>query len=202
MNKRQIDKFFRVLDTELQHEAGVLLTGAAAGTILGSTRPSMDVDFEIEFRDPGEVEWEQVEAAISNAGNRTGISANFAEDIDRWGMITLLDYKKNATLYKKYGKLTVRVLDPAYWSIGKMTRFIDPDIQDMIQVFRKNRPPAQGLAKVWGRALKASPRSAELTHFRRHVESFLKFYGKKIWGGNFDPDKTIREFHKVAGIGG
>ncbi|MEW6601724.1 MAG: hypothetical protein AB1499_12205 [Nitrospirota bacterium] len=202
MNKRQIDRFFRVLDTELQHEAGIVLTGAAAGNILGSSRPSMDIDFAIELRVRGEADWEKVEAAIGNAGNRTGISANFAEDIDRWGMITLLDYKKNATLYKKYGKLTVRVLDPAYWFIGKMTRFIDPDIQDMIQVFRKKSPPAQTLVKVWGRALKESPRSTELTLFRRHVESFLNFYGKKIWGREFDPDKAIREFHKAAGTGG
>lgn len=202
MNKRQIDRFFRVLDTELQHEAGVVLTGAAAGAILGSVRPSMDIDFEIGFSNPGEVEWEQVEAAISNTGNRTGISANFAEDIDRWGMITMLDYRKNTTLYRKYGKLTVRVLDPAYWSIGKMTRFIDPDIQDMIQVFRIKKPPVQKLLKVWGRALEASPRSAELAVFRSHVESFLKFYGKKIWGVRFDPDKSIREFHKAAGIRG
>lgn len=64
----------------------------------------------------------------------------------------------------------------------------------------KKRPPAQRLAKVWGRATKESPRSAELALFRRHVESFLEFYGKKIWGAGFDPDKAIREFHKAAGV--
>jgi hypothetical protein len=115
-------------------------------------------------------------------------------------MITLLDYKKGTTLYKRYGKLAVRVLDPAYWSIGKMTRFIDPDIQDMIQVFRKKKTPVLRLAKVWGRALKESPRSTALAGFRRQVESFFESYGKKIWGESFDSVKVIRQFHKAAGI--
>jgi hypothetical protein len=200
LNKRQIDKFFKTLDAELQHPACILLTGAAAGNLLGSSRPSMDVDFEIELKGRDSLEWEQLESAIKNTVEKTGISANYAEDIDRWGMITLLDYKKKTELYQKYGKLIVKVLDPAYWSIGKMTRFIDPDIQDMIQVFRKKKTPALRLAKVWGRALKESPRSAELVLFRRHVESFLEFYGKRISGKDFALDKVVGQFHKAAGI--
>lgn len=200
MNKRQIDNFFKILDAELQQNAGIILIGAAAGTIHGSSRPSMDVDFEIKLKEPGEAEWKRLQSAINKALDKIGITANYAEDIDRWGMITLLDYRKKTSFYKKYGKLAVRVLDPAYWSIGKMTRFIDPDIQDMIQVFRKKKVPAMRLAKVWGRALKESPRSAKLILFRRQVESFFGFYGKKIWGRSFDLDKAIRHFHKAAGI--
>jgi len=200
MNIRQIDTFFKILDDELQQDADIILTGAAAGIIHGSSSPSMDVDFEIELKDPGEAKWKRLQAAISKVLDKTGITSDYAEDIDRWGMITLLDYRKKTVLYKKYGKLAVRVLDPAYWSIGKMTRFIDPDIQDMIQVFRKKKTPALRLAKVLGRALKESPRSKELMLFRRQVESFFESYGKKIWGKSFDPDKVIGQFHKAAGI--
>lgn len=200
MNKRQIDNFFKALDAELKQEAGIILTGAAAGSIYGSSRPSMDVDFEIKLKDSGAAEWERLESAVKKAVDKTGIYANYSEDIDRWGMITLLDYKKEASLYKKYGKLAVKVLDPAYWSIGKMTRFIDPDIQDMIQVFSKKRTSVPRLAKVWGRALKESPRSAALAGFRRQVEGFFNSYGKKIWGKGFDADKAIEQFHKAAGI--
>ncbi len=85
--------------------------------------------------------------------DETGIQANYAEDIDRWGMVTLLDYRNNTKLYKKYGKLALWVLDPAYWSIGKMTRFIDPDIQDMIQVFRKKKDPAGTAGGGLGKSL-------------------------------------------------
>jgi hypothetical protein len=92
------------------------------------------------------------------------------------------------------------VLDPAFWSIGKMTRFIDPDIQDMIQVFRKKRVSPARLAKVWGKALKESPRSITLIRFRHHVESFFESYGTKIWGREFNSSKAINQFHKSAGI--
>jgi DNA primase catalytic subunit len=201
MDKRQIDHFFKTLDVEFQQGARAILTGAAAGTIMGSTRPSMDIDFAIEFDNLSEDKWKQLESAIRKAVEITGIQANYAEDIDRWGMITLLDYRKHTKLYKKYGKLALRVLDPAYWSIGKMTRFIDPDIQDMIQVFRKKKTPPLHLAKIWGKALRESPKSIVLARFRRQVESFFESYGTKIWGSSFNSKKTIHVFHRSAGIG-
>ena len=200
MNRRQIDKFFKILDAEFGRYAKVILTGAAAGAIYGSRRPSLDIDFAIELKDPTRVAWIELESAIKKTIEKTGIQANYAEDIDRWGMITLLDYRNNIKLYKKYGKITLFLLDPAYWSIGKMTRFIDPDIDDMIQVFRKTKTSPAYLAKVWGRALRESPRSTVLIRFRRHVESFLESYGKRIWGSSFDPIKIIQQFHKEAEI--
>jgi len=200
MDIRQIEQFFKIMDAELGQDAKAILTGAAAGTIWGATRPSMDIDFAIEIKNQSDANWQQLESAIRKAIDKTGIQANYAEDIDRWGMITLLDYKSNIKLYKKYGKLALMVLDPAYWSIGKMTRFIDPDIQDMIQVFRKKKSSPTRLAEVWGKALNESPRSTTLTRFRRQVESFFESYGTKIWGQKFSSSKAIRQFHKSAGI--
>jgi hypothetical protein len=200
MNQRQIDRFFKSLDTKFHQEAKVILTGAAAGTILGNTRPSMDIDFAIELKNPNESKWKELDSAIKKVVVETGIQANYAEDIDRWGMITLLDYKKNIKYYKKHGKLILWVLNPTHWSIGKMTRFLDPDIQDMIRVFRKKKVSPTRLADVWGKALKESQRSTFLTRFRRQVESFFDSYGKKIWGRSFNSTKAIRQFHKSAGI--
>jgi hypothetical protein len=201
MNRRQIDRFFNIVDAEFRQDAKVILTGAAAGTIWGSTRPSMDIDFAIELKSFNEQVWKQLESAIRKAIVETGIQANYAEDIDRWGMVTLLDYRNNTKLYKKYGKLALWVLNPAYWSIGKMTRFLNPDIQDMIQVFRKKKFPPARLAEVWGKAFRASPRSTALTRFRRQVESFFESYGTKIWGRSFNSTKALRQFHRSAGIG-
>ena len=200
MDIRQIEHFFKIIDAEFRQDAKAILTGAAAGTLWGSIRPSMDIDFAIEIKNQSEENWQQLESAIRKAIEKTGIQANYAEDIDRWGMVTLLDYKSNTKLYKKYGNLTLMVLDPAYWSIGKMTRFIDPDIQDMIQVFRKKKIPPANLAEIWGKALKESPHSTTLTRFRRQVESFFESYGTKIWGINFNSSKAIKQFHKSAGI--
>jgi hypothetical protein len=200
MDRQQIDRFFKILDAEFRKEARIILTGAAAGTMLGSDRPSVDIDFAVDIKRPSESKWKKFNAALRKAIAETGIQANYAEDIERWGMITLLDYKNNTNFLKKYGHLTLSVLNPAIWSIGKMTRFLDPDIKDMIQVFRKTKISPARLAETWGKALRKSPRSTVLIRFRRQVEGFFTSYGKKIWGHNFNLTKTIRQFHKSSGI--
>jgi hypothetical protein len=200
MNRRQIDRFFSIMDTEFGRSARIILTGAAAGTIMGSTRPSLDIDFGLELRTYSEEVWAAVEAAISKARDRTGIQANYAEDIDRWGMITLSDYRKRTKLYKKYGKLSVYIMDPAYWTIGKMTRFLDPDISDMIQVIRRQKVRPEKLAKVWGKALRESPRSPFIGRFMRQVEGFYTAYGRRIWGKDFDASGAVDGFRREAGL--
>ena len=196
----QIEQFFEILDAEFGQDAEAILVGAAAGNIMGSQRPSMDIDFAIEITKNSDANWQLLESAIKKAMDKTGIQTNYAEDVDRWGMITILDYKSKTKLYNKYGKLVLKILDPAYWSIGKMTRFLDPDIKDMINVFRKEKVPPTYLAEVWGKALKESPRSAILIRFRRQVEYFFESYGTKIWGRNFNSSKAIKQFHNSAGI--
>lgn len=200
MNQRQIDRFFQVLSRQFNEDVVVLLTGAAAGTIWGQARPSVDVDFAVQMRRPNDETWEKLEAAIERTVKLTGIQANYAEDIDRWGLITLLDYKRRTHPYRRFGRLQVRLLDPGYWSIGKMTRYLDPDVTDMVRVFKRQKIPAGRLARLWGRALKRSPRSTALLQFRRQVEDFLRTYGPTIWGRKFDAGKTMRRFYKAAGI--
>jgi hypothetical protein len=60
-------------------------------------------------------------------------------------------------------------------------------------------PPAR-LLKVWGKALRASPPSDACFQFRRNLESFLRLYGRSIWGRPFDPEEAIRRFHREARI--
>ena len=200
MNRRQIDTFFRVLAEQSNEKVTILLTGAAAGAVWGHVRPSVDVDFAVQLRTGEKKSWEKVAAAIERTVQLTGIQANYAEDIDRWGLITLLDYKRRTRPYRRFGLLQVRLLDPAYWSVGKMTRYLDPDVRDMIQVFKRQKVPAERLARLWGRALKKSPRSAALFQFRRQVEDFLQTHGSAIWGKKFDAGKTLRRFYRAAEI--
>jgi len=143
MNRRQIDTFFRVLAEQSNEKVTILLTGAAAGAVWGHVRPSVDVDFAVQLRTRGKKTWEKVEAAIERTVRLTGIQANYAEDIDRWGLITLLDYKRRARPYRRFGLLQVRLLDPAYWSVGKMTRYLAP--QGAFQQMLGGAKPAQML---------------------------------------------------------
>lgn len=198
MNPKEIDRFFKTLAKEYKAKATVYLTGAAAGALMGNVRPSLDIDFGIVPENRRT--WERLAEAIEKARALCGISVNFDEDIDRWGMITLMDYPKHSTTYRKFGNLTVRLLDPATWSIGKMTRFLDPDARDMAAVFKRQRVPAARLAQIWGKALRASPKSEAQANFRRQVEHFLENYGPGIWGKRFDAGKAIGLFHRAAGI--
>ncbi|OGR80144.1 MAG: hypothetical protein A3I11_04710 [Elusimicrobia bacterium RIFCSPLOWO2_02_FULL_39_32] len=199
MEKRQIERFFQILSRFVPGKCKVILTGAAAGSLLGSVRLSRDIDFALEFLGNKD-DWEKLEEAIHKTEQLTGVPAQYAQDISRWGMVSLLDYKKHTTLYRGFNLLEVRILEPAYWSLGKISRFLDPDIQDMISVFKKQKISQDKLVTIWGRALKSSPPSSHLFQFKRQAEEFLRVWGKSIWGQQFNFDKTVQLFYKEAGI--
>ncbi len=200
MNRTRIDQFFRLLSEECPEPLRVILTGAAAGALMGHVRASIDVDFAIRSarRDPEA--WERIRAAVARVTERTGLSANFAEDIDRWSQISYLDYEKHGRPYKKFDGLKLEVLAPAYWSIGKMARFLAPDVGDMVKVFKKQEVPSAALASLWGKALRRSPRSDAQFQFRRNVERFLAAQGRRVWGKSFDLKAATILFHRSAGI--
>jgi len=200
MNQRQIDRFFRVLARELDESATVILTGAAAAALWGHVRPSVDIDFAIRLARRGQARWRKIEEAVDRTVKLTGIQANYAEDIDRWGPITLLDYWRHTLPYRRFGRLNVCLLDPAYWSIGKISRYLDPDVHDLAAVLKHRHIPATRLVHLWARALRKSPPSMACLQFRKQGEHFLGTYGRTIWGRRFDPEQAIRHFLREAGL--
>ena len=199
MTPQEIDRFFRVLAKEVKTPVNVIVTGAAAGALWGCVRPSKDIDFAIEVRNGGAHAWNGVEKAVRRTIVVTGIPANYAQDIDRWGQISLLDYRRHTLRYKTFGMVDVRILDPAYWAIGKLTRYLEPDVQDLIAAFSAKGIPAGRLVRVWGTAVKKSPPSTARLPFRQHVEHFIRRHGRKMWGRQFDPEPALREFYRAAG---
>lgn len=200
MKSPPTQRFFRALSKELKDPVKVFLTGAAAGALFGNVRSSADVDFAIEPVRERKESWNKIDDALKRASRATGITVQYARDIDRWGMISLLDYRKKSVLYRKFGSIEVRTLHPLYWAIGKFTRYLESDVQDLATVFKKKKVSASKLAATLGRALKQSPPSSQGFQFRQHVEQFFEEYGKKIWGAKFDPATAIQVFHKEAGI--
>lgn len=201
MTPQQIARFFAVMARSLTVPVTVVLTGAAGGTLMGAGRPSLDVDFAVVLPRRGRaVPWEVVESAVQAATRQTGIAAQFAEDISRWSMISFLDYTRHTHRYRRFGTVEVRVLDPAYWALGKLARSLELDVQDLVRVLRRAGLAPEPLARLWGRALKASPRSDARWSFRRHVEAFFQRQGPAIWGRAFEPAHAIAAFHRAAGI--
>lgn len=199
MTPRVIERFFRTLAQEFGEPATVIVTGAAAGSLWGHIRPSQDIDFGAQIGgDP--TGWERFQAAVNRTAQRTGIQVNYAEDIDRWSSITLLDYRRHTVPYRRFGKLSVRLIDPVYWSIGKLGRYFDLDVDDIVTVLRRKHMPAASTIRVWAKALRASPRSTAVIQFRSQVEHFLRTYGPAIWGRKFDAEAAVQHFHRAAGI--
>lgn len=201
MKKVLINRFFRELDRELDKRAEVIVTGAAAGSLLGVARPSLDIDFEIRIHSSGgPAHFAHCRDAIERAAQKTGIAVNYSEDIGHGSMIDLLDYRKQALPYQQIGKLQIRLMSPEYWTIGKMDRFLEVDLRDILRMIKRRQLKSQRLISLWGRALTASPLSLNSGSFSRNVTHFIERYGKKIWGRDFDTDRAVILFKKTAGI--
>src|SRR5207248_2624968 len=97
---------------------------------------------------------------------------------------------------KRYGRVSVHLLEPAYWAVPKLARYLDTDLEDLQVVLRARGVKPQHLARVCARALRASPRSTALFPFRLHVEHFFRAVGPVIWGSDFDSEVAIGVFRR------
>lgn len=194
MRKKQIDLFFKHLNQALDQPGTVILTGAGAGSLMGHIRPSLDLDFEIRLKPSQMKNKTFIAQRIRQVARETGIAVNFSEDIGHWSMVSYLDYRKTAFFYKQFGKLEVKLISPEYWTIGKMARFYQLDIQDMTRIIKKKKLKPEILVKLWRRASDASPVSLELGQFKDHVQYFLHAYAHRLWGKKTNLAKLLNQF--------
>jgi hypothetical protein len=201
MKKNIIDLFFLELAKQTTRPTEVIITGAVAGALHGHSRPSLDIDFEIRSKkEKDDAYMEYLDGVVREITNRMKIRTNYGEDIGHWSMIDLLEYRKKSLPYKMIGCLDIRIMAPEYWTIGKMGRFLEIDIQDMVAVIRKKKIKPDEMVELWARALKASPMSLAKRDFLVHVKIFLKTYGRKTWGKTFSPEVFIEKFERLVKI--
>lgn len=196
MNRKKIHEFFKRLDISLDQKAVVIVVGASAASLMGHVRPSFDIDFEIRLSRSTSAQKRKLAETILKTARETGVAVNFSENIGGWSMVSYLDYRKTALAYKKFGKLDVKLIEPAYWTIGKMTRFLELDVQDMVKIIRKKKIKPERVIKVWARAFQSSDLSLELGQFKEHVLFFLAQYAKKIWGKKINAADLKENFIK------
>lgn len=194
MTEEEVLLFFSNLSHILDQPATVILTGGTAALLMGGVRPTVDIDFAIDTQNSTEV----LEAGIKRSATESAVVAQFSQDIDRWSSITLLDYKRHTRPYKKFNKIEVRILDPEYWSIGKMSRYYDSDISDMIAVFRAQKTDLNRLLSILAKALVQSPPSTAVFQFKKQVEHFLSHHGKTAWGNHLDIDQTLQRWTSLV----
>lgn len=205
MTSSMVARFFQEMARHLSDPIAVLLVGGAAAAVQGRARATQDVDFEIRVASPDSLSAEGVAAArrratdaVARARAATGIAAQFSEDIDRWSSISLGDYRRHVRRWRRFGPVTVRLLEPAYFAIGKLARGTASDLSDVTAVFRRQRVSWRRAAQVWGEALRRSPLSDAVPLFTRQVEHFFARTGPGLWGRSFRSEAAIALFRRAA----
>lgn len=198
MKIRDIETFFEEVDNRLQFPIRVILTGGAAGIIYGTDRATYDIDFEVNFlkKNVASEKWERLQRVLEEVAVQTKITPQYADDIDRWSSIALP--LKKSQLFKKIGKVEIRIMEPAYWAVGKLTRFLSSDADDLVSVLKKQKANPRECARVWGQALRISPPSPAQFTFRKQVENFFDTYSKTIWGSAVDAAELKELFSEEA----
>lgn len=188
MNLSQAEAYFSELGRRLPAQTVIVLTGGIAASLLADARTTDDIDFAVIK--PLVRHWDAVAALLQNMAAKRGIQVQFSEDLDRWGAVSLLDWKRHTRLHRKSGKLEIRILDPLYFSIGKITRGTQRDVDDLVAVLKAQKAGWEPLVKLWAKALKKSPRSTALPLVKRQMLGFLRAQGPTIWKP-FDPDEAV-----------
>src|SRR3972149_6369566 len=174
--KLDIDLFFKKLAELIEEDIDIYLLGGCALILLGASRTTQDIDFEIKGASDETIE------RIQQFCNDKNIPVNFSEDAGMWGMISINNSRDTALPYSDFGKINVRILDPLDMSIGKIERFTDIDVQDVTYLIKKFSINAEELLTTWAKALNRSVKSEKSFLFRKQVESFIKTYSKSLWG--------------------
>ncbi|MFT5207881.1 MAG: hypothetical protein ACI9CF_001641 [Candidatus Omnitrophota bacterium] len=194
MKESDLITFFTELDKLLQIRCDIILTGASAGMLMGHIRPSLDIDFEIRPLDRQDKQQlgNQLPHVISEVTKVIPVAADYSGDISHWGQINYLDYRDTALPYKVIGLLQVRIMAPEYWTIGKMTRYIAQDIEDIKIIIKSKHIQPEPLINLWAKALNSSELSLTCSSFKRHVSDFITTNATTLW--NQPPQPIIQNF--------
>lgn len=195
MTRRDIERFFTALAKSWPHPAECIVIGGAAAVLDGSTRPTMDVDFEVTFGGVRAVEDPEVFAgALRETMNATGVEGQFTEDIAAWSAIALPPYRSSTRRWRSFGPIKVRLLDPALYVVTKLRRGRTDDFTDLLLVAGRHHTTWRDIASACAASVRASPRSTQLRGFMKRVEFLFGRHGRNLWGPGFDPARAIALF--------
>lgn len=199
LRRSDLRRFFRHVASRLPFPVTIVLTGGAEALVLGGIRPTADLDFGVEVAPRWRERWPEIESAIAEASRTTGIAAQYGEELDHWSSVSVPPKRRRSRPWLRFGRLRLRLLDPACWAIYKLARYLESDRADLVPVLRREGVRWSRLTRLAGESLRESPKSSALFLFRKHVEHFLREDGHRIWGAGFDPEQAIRSFHEAAG---
>jgi hypothetical protein len=193
MKPKDIDRFFSLLGQRISFPLTVILTGGGAAILEGVSRATRDLDFQIVLRKAGGARQEQFQRAVAEVEGRLKIAAQYDASIETWSSIVWPSPRPKSRFYKRFGSIHVRILDPLWWSVGKIARYLSYDVSDVVTVFRKMKVRPEAAARAWGKALGRSPLSNAQPPFKRQALAFFDHQGRRTWGTGAD----IQGLHRI-----
>src|SRR5207249_4459444 len=123
-------KFFSALARRVPCPVKLTLTGGSEAMLLGGTRPTGDLDFELALPPGCARLWRAVEEAVAAAAAETAVTVQYSADIDRWSSIAVPTAKRRTRLRRRVGRVAVHLLEPRCWAVYKLARYLDADVEE------------------------------------------------------------------------
>jgi hypothetical protein len=109
-------------------------------------------------------------------------------------VIAFPPHRQKAKPYKTFSSVTVDIMDIPTWAVGKLARYLESDVSDLIFVLKRGKPEPSGTIRLWAKALAISPPSTGQTLYKNKVLHFIRTYGPAVWGDSFDASKSEKLF--------
>lgn len=146
METDQIHAFLVSLGKRYPHSENLYLLGGSALCLLGSPRPTMDIDYLGDDLKKG-----ALQKVMEEAGREMGLDVE-AVPINRF--IPIPDDGHERNLYiGKFGKIDVYIYDPYAIALSKIDRGFDTDLDDVAFLIKNGHIEINKLERVIDNAL-------------------------------------------------
>ncbi len=196
MERGALDQFFAEVGRGLTHPMRVYLTGGTVTFPWGGNRPPEGVGFGIHACGPAAMD---CQGQLETAGEGTGIPVRLKGLPGIMERLYLPDFKRGAKLYRRFGRLSVYLLDWRYWSLGKLCRNEASDLRDLQVVINKIRPSPYDLIRFWGKTIREGASTLYLPSLVEAVEGFFQKHGREIWGEQLEIARLTAGFRRLVG---
>lgn len=147
MNKEKLEEILKTLGEQVPPASRLFLLGGSALTLLGSPRPSLDIDF---FGD--DVQPNELHRQILAKAKELKLQVE-AVPLDKF--IPLPDGSEERNIFiGKFANLEIYVVDPYSIALSKVDRGIFTDIDDLIFLIKNNYVSIEELENIVQKSVK------------------------------------------------
>ena len=160
----QINAFLKELGDRCPFPTTLVLLGGSALCLLGSNRPTLDVDYVGD-----DLHKDELQRIIEQVAQELRILVDAVPIAQFVPMPTDADDRR--LLIGRFGSIEVYVLDPVTIALSKLDRGFDTDIEDIVFLIRRNLITFEQLERV---ALSALTRAREFDMSSANIRSHLQ----------------------------